>query len=237
MEALRAVGVRRSYGNQEVLKGVDLALASGSFEVLMGPSGCGKSTFLHIAAGLLSADGGTLEIGGENVIGMSDSAATIFRRRHIGVVYQDFNLLNEKTVRENIELPLRLDGRKADAGRVESLAERLGIAGKLGSRPEELSGGERQRVAIARALVAEPCIVLADEPTGNLDVQSARTICELLRELNGVERSAILMVTHDPVVAASAGKVHFLREGQIADSLAVRGDAAEISRKYLEIYR
>ena len=238
MEALKATGVCRRYGSQDVLKGLDLQLKPGAFEALMGPSGCGKSTFLHLAAGLLAADAGSILLGGEDVTKMSDSAVTKFRRRHVGVVFQAFNLLNEKTVRENIVLPLKLD--HADVSRVEprvfALAERLGLADKLDKRPEELSGGEQQRVAIARALVAEPDVVLADEPTGNLDVHAAKTICELLKTLNETEKSAILIVTHDPVVAATAQRVHFLKDGRIAASFDTQGDPALVSRKYLETY-
>lgn len=237
MKALMASGVCRTYGKQEVLKDFSLELEPGSFEALMGPSGSGKSTFLHIAAGLLGADAGSVEIGGEDITKMSDSAATKFRRRHVGVVFQAFNLLNEKTVRENVLLPLRLDGelgRKTEDGRLEELAKRLGIVGLLDKKPEELSGGEQQRVAIARALIAEPEIVLADEPTGNLDAKSAKDICEILKGLNG--KSAILVVTHDPVVAACAKKVHFLKDGKIAASYETNGDAALVSEKYLETF-
>ena len=237
MEALKAIGVSRRYGQQEVLKDFSLAIEAGSFEALMGPSGSGKSTFLHLAAGLLAADEGSIEIGGKDVVKMSDSEATKFRRRHVGVVFQAFNLLNEKTVRENILLPLALDGalgRKTEDGRLAELAKRLGIAELLDKKPEELSGGEQQRVAIARALVAEPEIVLADEPTGNLDAKSAKGICEILKGLNG--KSAILVVTHDPVVAACAKKVHFLKDGKIAASFATNGDPKMVSEKYLETF-
>ena len=154
MEALNASGVCRKYGKQEVLKDFSLKMESGSFEALMGPSGSGKSTFLHLAAGLLSADAGEILVGGSDIVKMGDAAATKFRRRHIGVVFQSFNLLNEKTVRDNIVLPLRLDGAKVDEGRLASLVSALGIADILSKKPEELSGGERQRVAIARALIA-----------------------------------------------------------------------------------
>ena len=238
--ALKAEGVCRKYGQQEVLRDFSLSIETGSFEALMGPSGSGKSTFLHVAAGLLAADAGSVEIGGKDVVKMSDAEVTKFRRRHVGVVFQAFNLLNEKTVRENILLPLRLDGgargiaRPTVAGRLAELAERLGIVGLLEKKPEELSGGEQQRVAIARALIAEPEIVLADEPTGNLDAKSAKGICEILKGLNG--KSAILVVTHDPVVAACAKKVHFLKDGKISSSLDTRGDAALISKRYLEIF-
>ena len=243
MNALKAIGVSRRYGKQEVLKDFSLSVEAGSFEALMGPSGSGKSTFLHIAAGLLAADAGSVLVGGKDVVKMSDSEATKFRRRHVGVVFQAFNLLNEKTVRENILLPLQLDGdfglaakgRKEGAERLGGLAERLGIVGLMEKKPEELSGGEQQRVAIARALIAEPEIVFADEPTGNLDAKSAKGICEILKGLGG--KSAILVVTHDPVVAACAKKVHFLKEGKIAASFKTGGDAGEVSKKYLETYR
>ena len=239
MKALEAVGVERSYGRQTVLKGFSLSLEEGSFEALMGPSGSGKSTFLHIAAGLLAADAGSVLVGGRDVVKMSDSEATKFRRRHVGVVFQAFNLLNEKTVRDNILLPLLLDGKSSvsclKSSRLADLAEKLGLSNLLDKMPEELSGGEQQRVAIARALVAEPEIVLADEPTGNLDAKSAKDICEILKGLSG--KSAILVVTHDPVVAACAERVHFLKDGKIAASYETNGDAAFVSQKYLETYR
>ena len=239
MKALKANGVSRNYGKQMVLQDFSLEIESGGFESLMGPSGSGKSTFLHIAAGLLAADAGSVEIGGKDVVRMSDSEATKFRRRHVGVVFQAFNLLNEKTVRENVLLPLKLDGKSKSEVEVEQRTEALlrlvGLEGMAKKLPEELSGGEQQRVAIARALIAEPEIVLADEPTGNLDAKSAKDICEILRGLNG--KSAILVVTHDPVVAACTKKVHFLKDGKIAASYETNGDAALVSEKYLETYR
>ena len=237
MEALKATGVCRTYGRQQVLDGFGLTLEPGSFEALMGPSGAGKSTFLHLAAGLLAADAGSILIGGRDVVKMSDAEATKFRRRHVGVVFQQFNLLNEKTVEENIVLPVRLDGGRVDRVRLENLANRLGIADKLARKPEELSGGEQQRVAIARALMTEPDVILADEPTGNLDAKSAKGICTLLKELNGAEKSAILVVTHDPVVAACATTVHFLRDGRIAASHPTEGDPERVSKLYLETYK
>ena len=242
MKALEAKGVCRKYGTQEVLKEFALEIEPGGFEALMGPSGSGKSTFLHLAAGLLSADAGSICIGGEDITKMNDEQAARFRRRHVGVVFQHFNLLSEKTVRENILLPLALESRKAarDAAvrsRIETLLSRLGLAGLADKLPEELSGGEQQRVAIARALVAEPDIVLADEPTGNLDVKSAHAICDLLKEVNASEKSAILVVTHDPVVAATARRVHFLSGGCLVASPETNGDAALVSRLYLEICR
>lgn len=236
MQALKASGVCRRYAKQEVLRDFSLELEAGAFEALMGPSGSGKSTFLHLAAGLLSADAGEIVVGGRDVVKMGDAEATKFRRRHIGVVFQSFNLLNEKSVRENIVLPLRLDGAKVDESRLASLVAALGIGGVLRKRPEELSGGEQQRVAIARALVAEPEVILADEPTGSLDAKASRAICALLGDLHKTEKSAILVVTHDPQVAAAARKVHFLKDGKIAASHETLGDPERVSRLYLETY-
>lgn len=241
MEALKAVGVCQVYGTDgsrvEVLKDFSLTLAPGAFEVLMGPSGSGKSTFLHLAAGLLAPSAGSIEIAGRVVTALSDGAATKFRRRHVGVVFQSFNLLESLTVAENIVLPVKLDHARPDAARLAALVAKLGLEGKEVRHPAELSGGERQRVAIARALFAEPDVVLADEPTGNLDVAAAHGICDLLQALNADEKSAILLVTHDPVVAACAQRVHFLKDGHIAASFATNHDPALISRNYLETYR
>ena len=238
MDALKATGLCRGYGKGDrktkVLDGFDLTLAPGAFEVLMGPSGSGKSTFLHVAAGLLTADAGTVEIGGTNVTALSDGAAAKFRRSHVGVVFQSFNLVDTLDVVANIELPVRLDHGKPDAARLAALVEKLGLAGLEARLPDELSGGERQRVAIARALYMKPEIVLADEPTGNLDLASARGICALLGELNASERTAILVVTHDPVVAAAASRVCFLRDGAVVASCETGHDPAAVSAMYLK---
>ena len=240
MEALVAKDVCRGYGSQKVLEGFSLTVGEGRFEALMGPSGSGKSTFLHVAAGLLAVDAGSVTVGGTEITSLADSDAAKFRRRHIGVVFQAFNLLSGKSVRDNILLPLRLESAAAAHGaeeRLGRLAASLGVADALEKRPEELSGGEQQRVAIARALIAEPEIVLADEPTGNLDIEGTRVICELLRGLNESEKSAVLLVTHDPVVAACAQTVHFLKGGRIAASHDPKGDPARVSELYLETCR
>ena len=240
MDALKAVGLAHAYGRDatrmDVLKDFNLTLAPGAFEALMGPSGSGKSTFLHLAAGLLVPYAGHILIGGTDVTALSDSAAARFRRRHVGVVFQSFNLLDALTVVENIVLPVKLDHGRPDSKRLAALVRKLGLGGKETRRPPELSGGERQRVAIARALFAEPDVILADEPTGNLDVAASRALCDLLKGLNADEKSAILLVTHDPVVAASATKVHFLKDGHVAVSCETYGDAEKVARKYLEVY-
>ncbi|MBR5457689.1 MAG: ABC transporter ATP-binding protein [Kiritimatiellae bacterium] len=237
MEALKASGVCRSYGSQRVLDSFDLTLAKGEFAALMGPSGSGKSTFLHLAAGLLDADSGSIEIGGEDILKMGDAAATKFRRRRIGVVFQTYNLLETLNVEENIALTAKLDSKRVDKERLADLIEKLGLGGCEKKFPSQLSGGERQRVAIARALYSDPEVILADEPTGNLDVEQSKVICALLKELNLKEKCSILLVTHDPVVAAAAGKVHFLKDGRIGESFPVSKGASEISERYLETYR
>lgn len=241
MEALKASGICHSYGKGgakcEVLKDFALTLEAGEFVALMGPSGSGKSTFLHLAAGLLVPDRGSIEVGGVDVTSMGDTAASKFRRRHEGVIFQAFNLIETLSVAENIALAAKLDHVKVDAARVSELIAKLGLAGREKRRPAELSGGEQQRVAIARALYAKPEVILADEPTGNLDAQSAHAICELLKDLNRTERSAILLVTHDPVVAAAATRVCFLKDGVVAASFATDHDPAGISQRYLETYR
>ena len=237
MEALKASGVCRSYGSQRVLDSFDLTLAKGEFAALMGPSGSGKSTFLHLAAGLLDADSGSIEIGGEDILKMGDAAATKFRRRRIGVVFQAYNLLETLNVEENIALTAKLDLKRVDKARLADLIEKHGLGGCEKKFPSQLSGGERQRVAIARALYSDPEVILADEPTGNLDVEQSKVICALLKELNLKEKCSILLVTHDPVVAAAAGKVHFLKDGRIGASFSVSKGASEISERYLETYR
>lgn len=239
MLALKAEGVRHAYGRDanrcEVLNDFSLEIASGELVALMGPSGSGKSTFLHLAAGLLLPEAGTIEVGGRAVTAMSDGEAAKYRRRHVGVVFQAFNLIDSLSVAENVTLPARLDRARPDPVRLEEILSRIGLRDKAARYPGELSGGERQRVALARALYSKPEVVLADEPTGNLDARSSRTVCELLKDLNCVEQSAILLVTHDPVVAAAATRVCFLRDGRIVSSCATDHNPSRISQRYLEI--
>lgn len=238
-EALKAAGVVHAYGKsgREVLSGLDLTMEAGSFEALMGPSGSGKSTFLHIAAGLVRPKAGTVLVGGEDITSMSDAKAARFRRANVGVVYQSFNLVDTLTVCENTVLPARLSGIAPDWPRFYTLVAKLGLKGLEERFPEELSGGERQRVAIARALFMQPPLILADEPTGNLDVDTAREMRDLLKSLASTEKSAILLVTHDPQMAAAADKVHFLKGGKIANSVSTGHDAAAVSAAYLETYK
>jgi len=186
----------------------------------MGPSGSGKSTLMHLLAGLDRPTEGQVHIGGEDITKMGDKQLTKLRRRHIGFVFQSFNLLPMLTAEENILLPLSIAGRKADKAKVASLIARVGLGDRLGHRPAELSGGQQQRVAIARALATQPTVLFADEPTGNLDSTSGTEVLALLREAVELDRQTTVMVTHDPRAAASADRVLFLADGLIVDDLA-----------------
>ena len=242
MEAVVATGLRKVFGRGEnaveVIRDLDFSMAEGAFEAVMGPSGSGKSTFLLLLAGLLSADAGRIEIGGRVITGLGDRDLTVFRRRHIGLIFQDFNLIPTLTAEENIALPLLLDGTERERrGRIETLIDALHLGSRRHHLPAKLSGGERQRVAIARALAGDPAVVLADEPTGNLDSPAARALCDLLRMLNRDLGCTILVVSHDPIVAASTDRVHLLRDGRFRDSFDTGGDAEAVSRRYLEAMR
>lgn len=217
-----------------VLDHVDLTLEHGMFDAVMGPSGSGKSTLLHLLAGLITADSGDIRIGGVSITSMNDHDVTCFRRRRIGLIFQDFNLIPTLTAEENIVLPLLLDRKTPDPKEVDSLLAKLGLTQRRTHVPLKLSGGERQRVAIARALVTHPDIVLADEPTGNLDSPAGRAFCDLLRKMNEEEGCTILMVSHDPVVAAAAKRVHLLKDGHFAGCFETEHDAALVSTRYLE---
>jgi len=186
----------------------------------MGPSGSGKSTLMHLLAGLDRPTEGTVHIGGEDVGAMSDAQLTKLRRRHVGFVFQAFNLLPVLSAEENVTLPLSIAGRKPDRDELDRLLGRVGLADRRTHRPSELSGGQQQRVAIARALIARPTVLLADEPTGNLDSRSGAEVLELLREAVDIEGQTTVMVTHDARAAAVADRVVFLADGRIVGDLA-----------------
>jgi putative ABC transport system ATP-binding protein len=213
-------------GEREVaaLAGVSLEVAEGSFLAVMGASGSGKSTLLHLMAGLTKPDGGAVLVRGENLAAMNDRQLTLFRRRHIGLVFQSFNLIPTLTAEENIALPLLLDGKsEADVRtKVSDLLESLGLADRRTHRPDAMSGGEQQRVAIGRALVTDPAVVLADEPTGNLDSANSKSVCELLRDLSQIHSKTIVMVTHEPTVAAYAQEVAVIKDGRLVERFETR---------------
>ncbi len=218
----------------DALRGVDLLVPEPGFYAVMGPSGSGKSTMLHLLAGLDRPDAGSIEVGGERIERMVDAALTLFRRRGVGIVFQQFSLISTLSARDNVALPAMLDGvgRAERRRRSDELLERLGLADRAEHRPDALSGGEQQRVAIARALVFEPAIVFADEPTGNLDSATSRQIWELLRRLVDESGVTVLMVTHEPAGAAHCRHVFLLRDGRISGSFDVDGlDAAELATR------
>jgi len=198
---------------------VTLSFPAGSFTAVMGPSGSGKSTLLQCAAGLDRPDSGKVAVGGTELTGLSETALTRLRRDRVGFVFQAFNLMPSLTAAQNVELPLRLAGRKIDAKAVREALAAVGLADRAGHRPSELSGGQQQRVAIARALIARPQVLFADEPTGALDTRTSRDVLELLSGLVAEREQTIIMVTHDPMAAAYAGRVVFLADGRIADTL------------------
>ena len=201
------------------LDGVTLDVQQGQFLAVMGASGSGKSTLLHLMAGLAAADGGRVLVNGQDLGGMSDRELTLFRRRNIGLVFQSFNLIPTLTAEENVALPLMLEGRNGAEARakVEELLAGLGLGRRRGHRPDAMSGGEQQRVAIGRALVTDPAVILADEPTGNLDSANSKSVCELLRDLSSIHNKTIVMVTHEPSVAAYAQEVAVLKDGKLIE--------------------
>ena len=226
----------------DALSHMDLAVKRGEFVAIMGASGSGKSTALHLMAGLTRPSVGSVEIEGRNLMEMSDRELTIFRRRRIGVVFQNYNLIPHMTAQENILLPLRADRRKLDATLMTTLRdtwERLGIVSQLEQFPDALSGGQQQRVALARALAIRPAVLLADEPTGNLDRVASLDVCEILSALNREENCTIVLVTHEPAAAIWSDRIVILRDGRIEDEVASNmfQDAGSLAAYYQEIAR
>jgi len=221
--AVAATAVTRRYGDGDsavdALRGVSLEVPAGQFTAVMGPSGSGKSTLMHLLAGLDTPSSGTVGIGGVDITAMNDKQLTKLRRKHIGFVFQQFNLLPTLSAEENILLPLSIAGRKTDKTDLEALIARVGLQERRDHRPSELSGGQQQRVAIARALISRPTILFADEPTGNLDSASGAEILALLREAVELDGQTTLMVTHDPRAAAAADRVVFIADGRIVADL------------------
>ncbi len=219
--AVRAVEVEKSYrlGEQTIraLGGVSLEVDAGEFVAVMGPSGSGKSTLLHLLGLLDTPDAGSVEIGGRPTAGLDDDELTALRRDQLGFIFQNFELIPNLSARENILLPAEVAGRLDEAEReLVTIAEELGITDRLDHRPRQLSGGQRQRVAMARALINRPVVVLADEPTGNLDSKTGGEVLALLRR--GVDELGwtVIMVTHDPAAAVTADRIVFLRDGMLA---------------------
>jgi putative ABC transport system ATP-binding protein len=219
--AVSAYDLVRRYGDGdsavEAVRGVSLDVPAGQFTAIMGPSGSGKSTLMHLLAGLDRPTEGGVEIGGQDITTMSDKKLTLLRRKHIGFVFQAFNLVPTLTAEENVTLPLSIAGKKIDRSWVDSVLQRVGLDDRRSHRPAELSGGQQQRVAVARALVAEPTVLFADEPTGNLDSQTSSEVLELLREAASVYGQTIVMVTHDEGAAEAADRVIHFVDGRVEE--------------------
>jgi len=223
--ALQTRDLTKVFGSGETtvraLDGVSIEIAAGEMVAIMGPSGSGKSTLLHLLGALETPTGGEISLAGERYDGLGDAALTQLRRERIGFVFQFYNLLPALSAEENVLLPALIAGRRDDAvrERARELLERVGLADRTEHLPSELSGGEQQRVSIARALLTEPRLVLADEPTGNLDSRSSAGVLDLLSDLNRSEGQTVVIVTHDPGAAAIAGRVIFLRDGVVAGEI------------------
>ncbi|MGD8603291.1 MAG: ABC transporter ATP-binding protein [Anaerolineales bacterium] len=216
----------------EALKGVDFVVAAGEFVAIMGPSGSGKSTLLHLLGGLDEASDGEVQLAGKRLAHMNDDEVTVMRRRQVGFVFQFFNLLPTLTAAENVALPLLLDGQRRSQYQpaVETALGLVGLTDRASHKPDQLSGGEQQRVAIARALVTEPAIVLADEPTGNLDSRAGEEVLKLLRQACDDRGQTIIMVTHDPMAASFADRIVFLKDGQLAGEIKNGEDGIDAQR-------
>ena len=202
------------------LRGVNLDVAEGEFVAIMGPSGCGKSTLLYVLGGLTPPSSGRVLVDGNDLGQMGDSERTLLRRRKIGFVFQRFNLLPTLSAYGNIAIAQHIQGDGFDPHRFEVTVNLLGLKERLHHRPSELSGGEQQRVALARAVVSDPKIVLADEPTGNLDSQNSETVLKMLKDLNQELGQTLIMITHNPEAAAYAGRIVHMRDGRILEPAA-----------------
>ncbi len=216
---LKTAGLKKYYGKGEALvkalDGVDLEIERGKFTAIIGTSGSGKSTLLNMLGGLDTPTEGSIRIGDTELSGLDSEAATIFRRKQIGFIFQNYNLVPVLSVWENIILPISLDGRRPDKKFIMEIVKLLGLAKKLDSLPNNLSGGQQQRVAIARALASKPSIILADEPTGNLDTRTSDDVIGLLKTTSQEFHQTIVMITHNPEIARMADRVIRIEDGRI----------------------
>ena len=219
MEILKCEGVRKVYGSKEnlvtALDEIDLSVEKGEFVAIVGASGSGKSTLLHILGSVDKPTAGKVLVDGEDISQLNPTKSAIFRRRKVGLVYQFYNLIPTLTVRKNILMPLLLDKRKVNEEYFEQVVNQLGIADKLEAMPSQLSGGQQQRVAIARALIYRPAILLADEPTGNLDQKNSKEIIEMLKISNRNLEQTIVLITHDEKIALEADRIITIEDGRI----------------------
>lgn len=219
MSILETRNLRKIYGSGDTevqaLDGVNLSVDSGEFVAIVGTSGSGKSTLLHMLGGLDRPTSGSVIVDGKDIFSLGDEALTIFRRRKIGFVFQSYNLVPVLNARENIVLPIQLDGRQVDEDFLDKIVNTLGLEKKLGSLPSQLSGGQQQRVAIARALAAAPAIILADEPTGNLDSRTSQDVLSLLKVTSQKFAQTIVMITHNEEIAQTADRIIRIEDGRI----------------------
>ena len=226
MEILQVTHLNKRYGTGDgtvtALDDVSFSVQQGEFVAIMGPSGSGKSTLLHMLGGVDRPDSGKVLIDGCDIYEMDESALAIFRRRQIGLIYQFYNLIPVLTVQENLTLPLLLDHRKAGKGQVKAMAEELGLSDRLNALPGELSGGQQQRVSIGRALLTRPALVLADEPTGNLDTKNSAAIVELLKTFHKKYAQTLILITHDPDIARQARRLVRIEDGRIVKDEVIR---------------
>ena len=223
-EILTARNLKKYYGSGESLvkaaDGISLSVQEGEFVAIVGTSGSGKSTLLHLLGGLDYADEGEVIIDGMDVLKMKDEEQTVFRRRKIGFIFQNYNLLAASDVYKNVTLPIRLDGNRPDEAYIDMILKLLGLEDKKGRRPNQLSGGQQQRVAIARALAGKPAIILADEPTGNLDSRTSAEVMGLLHRSGREFHQTILMITHNEEIAQMADRIIHLEDGRIVGGQA-----------------
>ncbi|WP_313233832.1 ABC transporter ATP-binding protein [Tissierella praeacuta] len=226
MEILKIKNLKKTYGEGQIkveaLKGIDLSIERGQMVAIMGPSGCGKSTLLNLLSGIDTITSGEIKVENTNISILDENSLALYRRRQLGIVYQFFNLIPNLSVENNIKLPVLMDNKKVDQEYFNDLIKSLGIQSKLKVFPDKLSGGQQQRVAIARSLIYKPSIILADEPTGNLDKQNARDIIEIFRLSNLKYNQTIIIVTHDEEVALSADKIVRMEDGLIISNEAIR---------------
>ncbi len=219
MDILKTADLKKYYGSGDTvvkaLDGVNLSVADGEFLSIVGTSGSGKSTLLHMLGGLDRPTSGTVEVEGKNIFSLKDDALTIFRRRKIGFIFQSYNLVPVLNVYENIVLPIELDGNKIDKKHIDNIIETLGLTEKVTSLPNQLSGGQQQRVAIARALASKPAIILADEPTGNLDSKTSLDVMGLLKVTSERFSQTIVMITHNEEIAQTADRIIRIEDGKI----------------------
>ena len=219
MVILQTKGLKKYYGagdtQVKALDGVDLSVESGEFVAIVGTSGSGKSTLLHMLGGLDRPTSGSVSVDGQDIFALKDEALTIFRRRKIGFVFQSYNLVPVLSVYETIVLPIQLDGGKVDGTYVDQVVQALGLEGKLDSLPNQLSGGQQQRVAIARALATKPAILLADEPTGNLDSKTSQDVLSLMKVTSQKFAQTMVMITHNEEIAQLADRIVRIEDGRI----------------------